>query len=65
VQLAVLLPMWYFWSKGRSVMNVVEGKDPSKQTMEYVSVEQDPFILEDDDLDDEEGIMKGRDLEMR
>lgn len=37
---------------------------------EYASVEQDPFIVDDDDLDDrldgegESGI-KGRDLEMR
>lgn len=57
--------MWYYWSKGRLVMDVVEGKDPSKQTTEYGIVEQDPFILEDDDLDDEEGMMKGRDLEMK
>lgn len=43
------------------------GADPEGVAAEYASVEQDPFIVDDDDLDDEldAGGVKGRDLEMR
>ena len=39
--------------------------DDTELAAEYSTVEQDPFIVDDDDLDDEDGIAgKGRDLEM-
>ncbi|KAH9208300.1 hypothetical protein DL95DRAFT_395411 [Leptodontidium sp. 2 PMI_412] len=75
LQLTILIPMWYFWAKGLTIMDVVKtgelrrkrGADPEGVAAEYASVEQDPFIVDDDDLDDEldVGGVKGRDLEMR
>lgn len=67
--------MWYFWAKGLTITDVLSGKklagkgglDETGAPPEYLSVEQDPFIVDDDDLDDEldVGGIKGRDLEMR
>ncbi|KAG4420487.1 hypothetical protein IFR04_006407 [Cadophora malorum] len=80
LQLCILIPMWYFWSKGLTIMDVLkQGRVARKGSADgmgggaaadYASVEQDPFIVDDDDLDDrlddelDSGI-KGRDLEMR
>ncbi|XMA10274.1 hypothetical protein WAI453_003065 [Rhynchosporium graminicola] len=78
LQLAILLPMWYFWSRGLSITDVLEerGQSGSKRVVEgggrggeeYVSVEQDPFIIDEDDILEDEldgDGERGKDLEIR
>ncbi|KAL2066753.1 hypothetical protein VTL71DRAFT_2825 [Oculimacula yallundae] len=75
LQLTILIPMWYFWSKGLTIIDVLKTNDIRRKSgaesagaeSEYAIVEQDPFIVDDDDLDDEMDVggVKGRDLEMR
>lgn len=58
IQLSVLLPMWYFWRKGKTILDVVRDKPIPREGVRYESVEQDAFIV-DDELDDLDG--EGRD----
>ncbi|CZR53543.1 uncharacterized protein PAC_03422 [Phialocephala subalpina] len=55
IQLSVLIPMWYFWRKGKTILDVVRDKPMPGEGVRYESVEQDAFIVDDelDDLDDE------------
>ncbi len=56
VQLAVLVPTWYFWSKGKKILDVVGSKKNVGDDGDYESVEQEAFLVGDDDeieLDDE------------
>lgn len=56
IQLSVLLPMWYFYARGKTIMDAVRGKDKYTGETRYDSVEQDAFIVDDelDDLEEEE-----------
>jgi hypothetical protein len=55
IQLSVLIPMWYFWVRGKTILEAVRGKPAGDNGVAYDSVEQDAFIVDDelDDLDDE------------
>jgi hypothetical protein len=66
IQLAALIPMWYFWSKGKKIVDVVGGKESVEEGGEYESVEQEAFLVGDDDeieLDEERDKKEG--LEMK
>lgn len=66
VQLAALVPVWYFWNKGKKILDVVGGKERPEERGEYAGVEQEAFLVGDDDEMelDEERDKKG-DLEMK
>lgn len=50
IQIAVLVPMWYFWSQGQTLKDAVTKGELST---DYQSVEQEAFIV-DDEFDEEE-----------
>jgi len=52
IQLAVLLPMWYFWSKGRTILAVLQGREGGAKNDGYQSVDAGAFLV-DDELYDE------------
>ncbi|KAE9362868.1 iron reductase domain protein [Stipitochalara longipes BDJ] len=60
LQLAVLIPMWYFWSRGKKIMDVVGAKEitggAERGQYEDVGVEEEAFLVgEEDDIElDEE-----------
>ena len=58
VQLAALIPTWYFWSKGKKILDVVASKkNVNKVDGEYGVVEQEAFLVGDEDeieLDEEQ-----------
>lgn len=53
IQLAALLPMWYCWSKGRTVLDVVRNQKGGANNEGYESVDPGAFVV-DEELYDEE-----------
>lgn len=66
VQLTFLVPMWHFWSKGKKIMDVVAPNKDAKEGVEYASVEQEAFLVgEDDDIELEDERDKKEELERK
>ncbi len=77
LQLAVLVPMWYFWGKGEKILDVVRGKggkdSGERELGEYedVGVEEEAFLVgeeeEEIELDEEQQHLhdKKGDIEMK
>jgi hypothetical protein len=56
LQLAVLIPMWYFWSRGRRVFDVIGGGEvvdgAERRQYEDAGVEEEAFLVgEEDDIE--------------
>jgi hypothetical protein len=56
LQLAVLIPMWYFWSRGEKILDVVGPKETSdgaeRGQYEDVGIEEEAFLVgEEDDIE--------------
>ncbi|KUJ08943.1 CBD9-like protein [Mollisia scopiformis] len=60
IQLSVLIPMWYFYARGKTILDAVRNKPVAKDVVRYESVEQDAFIV-DDELDEFEDEGLGHD----
>ena len=73
LQLAVLIPMWYFWNRGKKIMDVVGAKESTGSAerghYEDAGVEEEAFLVgEDDDieLDEDQPLHdKKEDFEMK
>jgi len=74
LQLAVLIPMWYFWSKGEKIMDLVRGKERldeeerERGAYEDVGVEEEAFLVgeeEDIELDEEQHLHDKESFEMK
>jgi hypothetical protein len=72
VQLAALMPMWYFWSRGKKILDVVRAKE-IKEGMERggyddAGVEEEAFLVGEDEeieLEEEQPLQdKKEDLDM-
>ena len=53
VQSAVLIPMWYFWSRGKKILDVVGSKETKggeeRGGYEDAGVEEEAFLVGDDE----------------
>jgi len=56
VQLATLLPMWYFWSKGRTILDVLGNKQSSLNHEGYQSVDTGAFVIDEELYDENEDV---------
>jgi hypothetical protein len=73
LQLAVLIPMWYFWSRGKKIKDIVGAKESNDgaERGEYVDVgvEEEAFLVGDEEeieLDEEQHLHdKKEDLEIK
>jgi hypothetical protein len=70
-QLAALIPMWYFWSRGKKIMDVIGAKNikggVERGGYEDVGVEEEAFLVgeEEIELDEEQHLRNKEDLETK
>ena len=68
LQLAVLIPMWYFWSRGKKIIDVIGAKESNngaeRGQYEDVGVEEEAFLVgeeEEIELDEEQHLHEKKD----